>query len=260
MIDSRFEWPDHISMEIQLLSLCGVIFLVAGVVKGVSGMGLPTVSMALLGLILSPAEAAMLMLLPSLLTNLAQCTGPYWKSLCLRLWPLWTGLILLAVFSPLSNIGDSDKHVRLLLGTVLIAYGLWGAIKPVLPDFGRHECSAGLLAGVMSGILTAATGVFVIPLVPYLQTLKLAKDELIQGLGLSFMLATVALSIRLGSVESAGFKLDVTAQLIALLSSCLGLWFGTSIRSHLRPLQFQRVLYGVFIFLGVVMVYRSLQQ
>jgi len=96
--------------------------------------------------------------------------------------------------------------------------------------------------------------------VPYLQSLKLAKDELIQALGLSFMLATVALSIRLGSVGSAGFKIDVTAQLIALLSSCLGLWFGTSIRSQLRPLQFQRALYGVFIFLGVAMVYRSLQQ
>lgn len=247
-------------MGIQLLAICGVIFIIAGVVKGVSGMGLPTVSMALLGLIMPPAEAAILMLLPSLLTNLAQCTGPYWKSLCLRLWPMWTGLILLAVFSPLSSIGGSDKHVRLLLGIVLVAYGLWGIVKPVLPNFGSHEHLAGFFAGVLSGILTAATGVFVIPLVPYLQSLKLAKDELIQALGVSFMLATVALSIRLGSIGSAGLNLDGTAQLIALVSAGLGLWFGSFIRKHMRPTQFQRALYSVFLFLGIVMVGKSLSQ
>lgn len=245
-------------MDIQLLAICGVIFLIAGVVKGVSGMGLPTVSMALLGLIMPPAEAAMLMLLPSLLTNLAQCTGQYWRSLCLRLWPMWSGLILLAIFSPLSDIGGSDKHVRLLLGMVLVAYGLWGIVKPDLPNFGRYGNLAGFFAGLLSGILTAATGVFVIPLVPYLQSLKLAKDELIQALGLSFMLATVALSIHLGNVGTASFKLDAIAQLIALVAAGIGLWFGSHIRRHLRPTHFQRALYGVFLFLGIVMVGKSL--
>lgn len=245
-------------MDTQFLTICGAIFIVAGVVKGVSGMGLPTVSMALLGLIMPPADAAMLMLLPSLLTNLAQCTGQYWRSLCLRLWPMWIALILLAVFSPLSDIGGSDKHVRLLLGMVLVTYGLWGIVKPVLPNLGRYVHLAGVVAGVLSGILTAATGVFVIPLVPYLQSLKLAKDELIQALGLSFMLATIALSIRLGRVGSAGLKLDLIAQLIALVSACVGLWFGSAVRSHMRPTQFQRALYSVFLFLGIVMVARSL--
>lgn len=245
-------------MDTQFLAICGAIFIVAGVVKGVSGMGLPTVSMALLGLIMPPADAAMLMLLPSLLTNLAQCTGQYWRSLCLRLWPMWTALILLAVFSPCSDIGGSDKHVRLLLGMVLVTYGLWGIVKPVLPNLGRHVHLAGVVAGVLSGILTAATGVFVIPLVPYLQSLKLAKDELIQALGLSFMLATIALSIRLGRVGSADLKLDLIAQLIALVSACVGLWFGSAVRSHMRPTQFQRALYSVFLFLGIAMVARSL--
>ena len=245
-------------MDIQLLAICEVIFIIAGVVKGVSGMGLPTVSMALLGLIMPPAEAAILMLLPSLLTNLAQCTGQYWRSLCLRLWPMWTGLILLGVFSPLSDIGGSDKQVRLLLGTALIVYGLWGIAKPVLPNFGRYVQLVGFLAGVLSGILTAATGVFVIPLLPYLQSLKLAKEELIQALGLSFMLATIALSIRLGSVGTASFKLDEIAQLIALVSAGIGLWFGSHIRRHLRPTHFQRALYSVFLFLGIIMVGKSL--
>lgn len=245
-------------MDIKLLAISGLIFIVAGVVKGVSGMGLPTVSMALLGLIMPPTEAAVLMLLPSLLTNLAQCTGPHWRSLCLGLWPMWSAMILFVVFSPFSDIGASDKQVRLLLGMILIAYGLWGIVKPVLPSFGRHVRLAGFIAGILSGILTAATGVFVIPLVPYLQSLRLTKDELIQALGLSFMLATIALSIRLGSAGSAGVKLDVIAQLTALVSAGMGLWFGSHIRRHMRPTQFQCALYSAFLFLGLVMVGKSI--
>ncbi|EWS52473.1 hypothetical protein X551_04743 [Methylibium sp. T29] len=49
---------DHAGMDIERLATLGTIFALAGAVKGVSGMGLPTVSMALLGLVMPPAAAA----------------------------------------------------------------------------------------------------------------------------------------------------------------------------------------------------------
>ena len=54
-----------------------LIFIAAGLVKGVTGMGLPTVAMGLLGLLMPPQAAAALLVLPSLLTNLWQLlAGP----------------------------------------------------------------------------------------------------------------------------------------------------------------------------------------
>ena len=47
-------------------------FVLAGVVKGITGMGLPTVSMGVLGLLMAPADAASLLLIPSLVTNVWQ--------------------------------------------------------------------------------------------------------------------------------------------------------------------------------------------
>ena len=44
-------------------------FLVAGLVKGVVGMGLPTVAMGLLGLVMPPVQAAALLVVPSLVTT-----------------------------------------------------------------------------------------------------------------------------------------------------------------------------------------------
>lgn len=46
-----------------------LIFIAAGLVKGVTGMGLPTVAMGLLGLLMPPQAAAALLVLPSLLTR-----------------------------------------------------------------------------------------------------------------------------------------------------------------------------------------------
>jgi hypothetical protein len=48
--------------------------------------------------------------------------------------------------------------------------------------------------GAITGLTTAATGVFVIPAVPYLQAIGFEKEELVQALGLSFTVSTMALA------------------------------------------------------------------
>ena len=52
-------------MESFILLAIFSSFFVAGGVKGVSGLGLPTVSLALLGLVMPPAVAAALLVVPS---------------------------------------------------------------------------------------------------------------------------------------------------------------------------------------------------
>ena len=244
-------------MEMALGILIGFVFLAAGVVKGVSGMGLPTFSMALLGLFMPPAMAATLMVLPSLATNVTQCIGPHASALARRLWPMWLGLIAGTIFSPLQGLGASGEGARTLLGTVLIAYGLWGLMKPALPGLRGHAILAGGLAGALSGLLAASTGVFVMPLVPYLQTLRLEKEELIQALGLTFMIATVSLAIRLGHTGIAMSSVDIADLGIAIATAFLGLYIGTALRNRMQPVLFQRALYTVFALLGTVMVMKA---
>ncbi len=241
------------------LGLIAVVFLAAGAVKGISGMGLPTLSIALLGLFMPPATAAALMLLPSFLTNLAQCLGPQARHLARRLWPLWLGLALATVGSPLPDLGSAGPGARATLGAVLVVYGLWGLARPVLPEPGRWARPLGALAGVLSGCLTAATGVFVMPMVPYLQSLKLEKAEFIQALGLSFMVATLALAVRLGPAAwgGGGAPVPLVGHGVALVAAFVGLWLGARLRQRLPALVFQRALYTVFLGLGALMLARA---
>lgn len=257
-MDKPRHGPHHAAMDPQHIWLIGAVFLSAGIVKGVSGMGLPTFSIALLGLVIPPATAATLVLLPSLITNVAQCLGPNTRTLLRRLWPLWLGSAAATLFSPLPDLGSAGPATRLTLGAVLMAYGIWGLARPSLPDFSRHPRSASGVAGVLSGVLTAATGVFVMPLVPYLQTLRLEKDAFVQALGISFLVATLALAARLGHIAAtSGASVPLTGHALALVTACVGVWLGARLRQRLPVPVFQRALYSVFIALGALMLARA---
>jgi uncharacterized membrane protein YfcA len=245
-------------MNTETYLIIAAVFLAAGAVKGISGLGLPTISMALLSLLMSPAKAAMFMLLPSFATNVAQCFGPHWRRLVSNFWPMWACLALLTLFSPLASIEAEGNHATPILGFVLIAYGIWGLLKPSLPEAHKHVWMIGGIVGVLSGLIAAATGVFVIPLVPYMQSLRLTKEEFIQGLGISFMIATVALTIRLGTTNADELVANIPGCATALIAAFLGLWIGARLRGRMNPIQFQRALYGVFVVLGLIMASRSL--
>lgn len=242
-------------MDTNLLAVIGV-FLSAGVIKGISGMGLPTVSMAMLCLFMLPAKAAILMVGPSLLTNIAQCMGRHWCLLLKDHWVMWTTLFLFTVFSPYSGLNAANGYTRLLLGVILITYGMWGLLKPTLPNYKNNALFTGAVVGLLTGMVNAATALTIIPLVPYLQSLKLSKDEFIQVLGISFTVATIALAIRLGISNTLDWILNVTEIFLGIIAAFIGMWIGSKFRDQLNPIQFQRFLYSVFIVLGLIMAYK----
>lgn len=258
-MDGRGRHADHAGMDdiewlsAGLLGWVALTFLLAGIVKGVSGMGLPTLAMALLSLRLPAASAAALMLMPALLTNVAQCLGPHAAVLLRRLWPLWLGLVLGTLFAPVPGLGSGHGVARLVLGAVLVAYGLFGLGRPRLPDPGRQAGWLGALAGLLGGALSAATGVFVLPMVPFLQSLQLRRPALIQALGISFTLASLALAARLGGLDAAAPP-DPWASGVALGAAFAGMALGARLRERLPALVFQRALYIVFLLLGLLML------
>src|SRR5262245_22007829 len=71
-----------------IIALGGMAFVFAGFVKGVVGQGLPAVAVGLLSLMISPGEAAALVVIPALITNIWQAwDGPALVPLLKRLWP-----------------------------------------------------------------------------------------------------------------------------------------------------------------------------
>jgi len=234
-------------MALSSLILACLVFVLAGFTKGVIGLGLPTVAMGLLAAVLTPAEAAALLILPSLVTNVWQMLdGPHLGRLLRRLWPLSIGVCLGTWLGAALLTGIGGRHGGLALGVALIAYAASGlaALRPVVPR--PAEPLLGPITGALTGAITAATGVFVIPAVPYLQAIGLRKDELVQALGLCFTVSTLALAAALAGVGAFASGL-VLPSLLAVVVSLAGMRLGRSVRARLRPQAFR-----LWFFLGLL--------
>ena len=233
----------------------GAVFVLAGGVKGVTGMGLPTVAVSLLGLWMAPVQAAALLVAPSLATNVAQCRGPHARQLVAMLWPAWLTLTIVTVWAPELGTSATGVNPHGLLGAVLVFYGTWGLWRPVLPNLAPRAGLLGLFVGTATGFVTAATAVFVVPLVPYLQAMRLDKDMMVQALGMSFTVATLALAVRVHS--SGGLALLSAQSMVALGAAFAGLWIGSKLRARISGPAFQRSLFMVFIGLGTANLLRA---
>ena len=110
-----------------IIAWIGAVFLAAGFVKGVVGMGLPTVAMGLLAMTMPPAQAAALLLIPSLVTNLWQLfTGPSFGGLCKRLWRMMAGIMIGTVAGAGLLTGAHTAIASAGLGAALVLYAILG--------------------------------------------------------------------------------------------------------------------------------------
>ena len=229
------------------------VFLLAGLVKGVVGMGLPTISMGLLALVMAPAEAAAILIVPSFVTNVWQLVaGPAFGALLKRLWTMMIGILAgtLATAGLLS--GGHTGATQIGLGVALVLYALLGLSARRFHVPSRHESWLSPFIGVTTGLVAGATGVFVIPAVPYLQALDLKRDDLIQALGLSFTVSTIALAA--GLSRTSHFDVSsplVVVSLLALAPALLGMFAGQSLRSRMSVETFRRVFFAGLLLLGL---------
>lgn len=234
-----------------------LIFLAAGAVKGILGMGLPTVAMGLLGLVMPLAGAASLLTVPSIVTNLWQtAVGPDLRATLRRLWPLQAGIVLGVAVAPWLTPLLPPAFGRQLLGVCLVAYGVLGLVaKPFRGEPARGEPAKGLLAGAATGVITGFTGVFVLPAVPYLQSLRLDREQLAQALGLCFTTSSLALAALLALQG----HLDARASfgsLLMVLPALAGMWVGQRVRRLLSEGGFRKCFFGGLVLLGVWLLVR----
>jgi uncharacterized protein len=236
----------------------GIAFLAAGWVKGAIGVGLPTVVMGILSIVMPPAQAAALMVLPAIGTNIWQmAAGPSLVRLLRRL----AGMIVAVFVGTFATIGlltQSAAGASAALGAVLAAYGAYGLFARRFELDLRHERWASPLVGFVTGSLCGATGVFVIPTVPYLTSLRMTSEELVQSIGISAFVCPLALTLALavhgrygGDVAGASF--------LALFPALAGMYVGQRVRRRLPAATFMRWFFIGLVLLGGYMFLRSIR-
>ena len=245
-------------MDITFLAIITATFLLAGFVKGVIGLGLPTVSLGLLAATLDLTTAMALMIIPSFATNLWQAaSGGNGRIIFHRIWAfllfaaacIWFGALTLARI-------DLDILYG-FLGFLLMAYaGLdLSGIRLNVPE--RKEPWAGILFGATNGVFTGMTGSFGIPGILYLRAIGLPKDMLVQAMGMLFTISTIALAIALGDNGLLSVSLGLTS-LVALLPAVIGMFLGQKIRNRLSEAHFRKVFLYSILCLGAFIIFKAI--
>jgi uncharacterized protein len=240
-----------LAMSEPLLILIAAAFLLAGFVKGVIGLGLPTVSMGLLAVTMPPSRALAIVIAPAIITNIWQTFGgPYLRDIIRRLWPLMAGTVVGIWLNAGMLTGPYARYGTIVLGLLLVIYAIVGLSKVSFKVGRRDEKWLGAIIGVITGVVSAATGVQVIPSMPFMQAIGMEKDELVQALGVFFTVATVALAF---SLTTAGLLSASTALpgAVAMAASFAGMFIGQAVRSRMQPEAFRRWFLIAMILLGI---------
>jgi uncharacterized protein len=227
------------------------VFLLAGSVKGLVGLGLPTIVIALTTLFLPLTEAMAMIALPTIFTNVWQAAvgGNFWR-IVRRQWPLIVPLAA-TLYLTMWLVGQKGPNwAFLVLASILIVYSGFGLLRIRLHIHADLEKPLAPVIGAVSGFVAGVVGVPIIPLMPYLQGLDIRASELVQTLGVvlcatSFMLAFSLLSF--GLLD--GPRAVVSAA--AVVPALAGMWVGQRVRLRLSVEQFRLAVFWALLLTGV---------
>lgn len=250
-------WGGVVVWSVEILLLSALTFFMAGVVKGVVGLGLPTVTLAVFTATIGLKPAMALLLVPSFVTNCWQAVvgGAFWH-LLRRMAVLlimvcvgtWIGVRVLATAETL--------WLSALFGALLIAYAGTGLLRPVVPDLTSNESWLSPVVGTINGVLTGMTGSFVVPGVLYLQSLKFSKDQLVQAMGILFTVSTAILAVALGEKRLVSQDLLILSCL-GVIPALIGMVAGQELRKRMSEDTFRKALFTALLLMGIYIIYRA---
>ena len=238
-------------MDAFSITIVMLVFLLAGGVKGVVGLGLPTVAVALLSATFGIEAALPLLVIPSFVTNVWQgAIGGQAMALfrrfgiALAIIPVttWLGYRYVFIAAP--------EAMERVLGAVLVVYAGLGlrAARFAVPAGAEPVLTP--IVGLVNGIVTGVTGTFVVPIVMYLEALGLDRDQLVQMMGIAFSVSTAALAAVL--ILHGAYRLDAGyVSAVAVAPAIAGMVAGARLRARLSPAAFRRWLLVALAVLGL---------
>jgi uncharacterized membrane protein YfcA len=190
-------------------------------------------------------------IVPAVLTNLWQTfVGSHLRDIIRRLWPMLVGTALGIWLNRGSLTGPYAHYLPIALGIMLVLYAVMGLGQFAFKVARGNEKWVGGIVGLVTGLISAATGVQVIPSMPFLQSLGMEKDELVQALGVFFTVATLALSVNLTTSGLLGASTALPGA-IAMGCSFAGVFIGQALRTRMPADSFRYWFLIAMVFLGL---------
>jgi len=233
-----------------------IAYAVAGSIKGLTGIGFSTSCLPIMALRLDLKVAIPLVIVPSIVSNIAVMVqaGNFRKAIN-RFWPLYVanipglllGLAVLVVINP--NI------TKAILALVLMTYALWALSNKSFSLSTKWERILKFPTGFCNGIVNGLTGSQVMPVLPYLLSLNLNKNDFVQAINIAFTLSSLVMLLgmnRLGYLSPQIFLLAVSG-LIPVLAT---VYIGGRLQKRLSGTSHRKLVLNFLLVMGLVLLVR----
>jgi uncharacterized protein len=231
---------DFEQASIMAAVVCSLIL--AGLLKGIIGVGMPIVTLPLLSLFINIKSAAMLLSMPLIFSNLPQALEGGKTGRCLmQLMPVMLGMIP-GLFLGVRILLALDASVaKIMAGLVLMGVGGLTLFAPKLQIQPRLVLPAGITFGFFGGILggvAAMAGplVFIFLLAKGLRGQAFTKEA-----SLYLVVSAGLLAILLTASRQFSW-LDVAVSTAAMLPVALGMYVGQHMRDKIAPETFKKLV------------------
>jgi uncharacterized membrane protein YfcA len=240
------------------LTTVALTFLLAGFVKGVIGLGLPTIALALLTATIGLHPAMALLLVPSFVTNVWQAlAGGHARAVLARIWPFLAAATVTIWIGAQALTRVDVALLSALLGLLIVLYALVGLSRLQMSIPRRAEAWAGPAVGALNGVFTGLTGSFMFPGVLYLQAIGLTRDMLVQAMGMLFTASTLGLAAALGGQDLLTGPLALLSA-GAVVPAILGMSVGQRLRRATSEAGFRRIFLASLLVLGLYVMAQAL--
>lgn len=245
-------------VEVSVLGLVAIAFLFGGIVKGLSGIGLPMVALPILSFGIDVPTAVAMTMAPILITNGWQAlAGGRLLEVVRRFWPmqLVMAATLIVATSFLTRI---DNNVLLIItGTILSlsVIALMSAGDWTIPR--RLERPVGLGVGLLAGAIGGVSSLFGIPIIIYMSSLGLERAEFLTSISVVYFLAAIPY---VGSLLTIGGIPPVVmlVSALAVVPAMIGMTAAARFAMRLGEARSRRMLNWLLILLGAGMIARGI--
>ncbi|BBD07671.1 sulfite exporter TauE/SafE family protein [Desulfovibrio ferrophilus] len=244
-------------MELTLILAVEVAFIAAAFLKGMTGLGFSTLCLGMLASFVDLKLSIPLVILPSLTSNaLVMIDAGEFRSTFRRFVPMFVCAfpgLLMGLWLLNSMSGDRPRFV---LGIVLALYGCWALLQGeyVLPENWQRRLMGPV--GLVTGVINGLTGSQIMPILPYLLSLGLTKNIVVQAINTSFTISSLVMLLGLGKLGLLSAEL-ITISAVGIIPVAVGIRLGSRVRRRVSEALFRVLVLWMLILLGVSLIMRS---
>jgi uncharacterized membrane protein YfcA len=231
------------------LALVGLvaIFVLGGVVKGVTGVGLPLVLVPLTAQFVDMPVTVALLTVPMVATNITQAMeGGHTLAAIQRMLPILAFVVIGLLIGVHLLLSIDRRLLSLILGISFLALASLLVFLPRVRIGDRTARWAGPAVGFTAGVLGGMSAMFGPPMIAYLVGRGTDPDSFVKQMAIFAFTASLTMFLALaGSRSMSG--MDIVVSAIAVVPIQAGMPLGRWLRRRTKP-QWFRI--GVLIVLA----------